>query len=471
MPGQVPSLTTLNETVEYNSDDKPMLEQHFARFNVKVSGPKYSEEEYWKHLKSDDWSKEETDYLINLVLDFDLRWIVIADRYEYQPKEQPAEGDSMEIAVPSKSRSMEDMKARYYDVAAKAMALHNPLSSMSTVEFDLHEKMTKFKPAQETTRKNLAEALMSRSLDDIKEEEILLAELMRIVANEEKFSQERKELYARLEAPISTGNTSNYQSSTGLTQLLSTLVNADKNKKRRSLMGPGDSASSPAGQNSATHGDRGQRESIGGSAIKKSSVSGPSNQRQLSTRDEVKYGVTHHERLSSGVQFRHERISKLSQAKSIVQSTKLNLALAELQIPPRLVMPTAKVASEYEKLIQSISILLDLRKVGEKTEGEIKVLEAQKEEKERLESGGPPRTPERTSPPVVEENEEEAGNEEDDQPSKQEDDDEDVEVEDHEADSVSRASVVPSTNGGEGNKRSASVMSGLSEKSTKRQKR
>ncbi|MCJ1255599.1 swr complex subunit [Lignoscripta atroalba] len=469
----------LDGAIELTQESKPTQTEpdyHFAKFNVKVTGPEYSEEQYAAHLKSDDWSKDETDYLVNLALDFDLRWILIADRYDYQPTEVPPEGDSMTVAVPPKSRSMEDMKARYYDVAAKMMALHHPMASMSTTEFDLHEKMTKFRPEQETTRKRLAEALMSRSPEDIREEEVLLGELKRIVTNEERFAQERKELYARLEAPQSTGSTGNDRSSQGLAQLLQTLMNADKSKKRRSLMGPGDSTTSPAGgsgHNSATQGDRGQRDSIGGSSMKKGSVSGNSNQRQLTPREEAKYGVTHHERLSSGVQFRQEKINKLTQAKSNVQSTKLSAALTELQIPARSVMPTVKVANEYERLVQSIMILLDVRKVSEKTEGEIRVIQAQKEERERRESGEAPRTPENpSSSPAEDDGEVEAEAEADvDEPPKQEDEDGDGDPDVPDEGDVSRASVAPSVRSSAGHKRSVSVMSGVSEKSTKRQRK
>lgn len=365
---------------------------HFAKFNVKVEVPEYNDNQYEAHLKSDEWSREESDYLIGMAKDYDLRWIVIADRYDYQRNKTSIEGASTAVVKPPKQRTMEGLKARYYEIAAKMMALHHPISNMSTVEFDLHEKMTKFDPRQETTRKQLAEALLSRSPEEIKEEEILLGELKRIVTNEERFSQERRELYARLEAPQSSGNTAMYQSSQGLAQLMQTLLSADKNKKRRSLMGPNEGASSPApgasSQNPGIQGDRSHRDSTGGSSIKKPSVSNSSAQRQLTPREEIKFGVSHHERLTSGVQFRHERITKLAQAKSNVQATKISAALAELQIPARLVMPTAKVVAEYERLIGSIHTLLDVRKVGEKIEGEIRVLRAQRGMVERKERGG-----------------------------------------------------------------------------------
>ncbi|KAI9859344.1 MAG: swr complex subunit [Pleopsidium flavum] len=198
--------------------------------------------------------------------------------------------------------------------------------------------------------------------------------------------------------------------------------------------------------------------------MKKGSISGSSAQRPLTAKEEEKYGVSHHERLTSGVQFRHDKVTKLGQAKSNVQASKISAALTELQIPPRLVMPTARVCAEYERLILSIHTLLDVRKLNEKVEGEIKVCEAQKEEKERKERADIGELPQ--TPPT----------EEYDVPKKEVDEDE--EEEEHrtkveEADGASedaRVSAAPSARGGR-HKRSASVMSGVSEKSTKRQRK
>ena len=376
-----------NAASEVEQDDKIQKsdpEYFFARYNVKLDRPEYTDQEYESHLKSIEWDRQETDYLVETVMDYDLRWPLIFDRYEYQPAEISSTAeDSMAVTMQPKQRSMEDLKTRYYDVAAKTMVLHQPLSSMSNEEFELHEKMTKYNPVVETTRKRLAEVLLSRSKEDVEEEKILLAELQRITINQERFLQERKELYARLEAPISTSSTSMYHSSEELLQLMKNLLNADKNKKSRSLTdGTPATNSNP---NVSGQGERNQRHSTGG-PDKRQSISGSSGQRQLSAREEAKFGVSHHDKLTTGVQFRHEKITKLSQAKSNVQAAIISAALTELNIPPRLVMPTTKVVNEYERLIQNIHILLDVRKVSEKIEAEIKILRAQKEDLERKKS-------------------------------------------------------------------------------------
>ncbi|KAL8898012.1 MAG: hypothetical protein Q9192_002295 [Flavoplaca navasiana] len=362
---------------------KPMSDYKYAKYNVRIDRPAYSDEQYDAHMKSDDWTKDETHYLVDLAYEFDLRWVVVADRYNYQPPQVAQDENAMAITTPIKSRTMEDMKARYYQVAAIAMTLVNPLTSMSESEFAVHEKMTKFDPSLEIKRKQFAEGMLSRSREEIQEEEILLSELKRIVRNEEKFMQDRQELYARLEtAPNMAAATIN-RSSEGLTQLLKTLCEAEKNKRKRILGGDGSAtpANGLSGQNAGGPGDRGQRHSIGGTD-KRSSLSGSQGQRQLSMRDQLKYGVTHHERLSAGVQFRHEKILKLSQAKSNAQSTKINAALTELGIPARIYMPTTKTTNEYERLIQNINILLDVRKISEKVDTEIRVILAQREPKE-----------------------------------------------------------------------------------------
>lgn len=44
----------------------------------------YSEQEYQVHLHDDGWTKAETDHLFDLCKRFDLRFIVVHDRYDHQ---------------------------------------------------------------------------------------------------------------------------------------------------------------------------------------------------------------------------------------------------------------------------------------------------------------------------------------------------------------------------------------------------
>ncbi|WEW55444.1 swr complex subunit [Emydomyces testavorans] len=469
---------------EEHPETKAEEEYSFAKYNIKPQVPRrYTDEEYDKHLQSDFWSREETDYLMDLVEEFDLRWILIADRYDYQLKGPESEEDSTTLTVSPQPRTMEDMKSRFYTVAGKMLAIEHPLSEMSQSEFNLYETMMKFNPERERQRKELAIVQFERSKDEVQEESLLLEELKRIVANEQSFIEERKELYARLEAPVSSGNTTMYQSSHGLAQLLQSLLQADKNKKRRSLLGLEQGAPSPAGQAiGAQSGSQSARESRpetpGVTALQPTSKKGAAATasaaqqpaiRTLTPAEEIKYGVSHHDRLTSGVQFRNDKAQKLTQAKSNIQSQKIAAALTELDIPPRLFMPTENVCKEFEKLIQSVNVLLDVRKYAEKVEAEIRVLEAAKEERERRErEKGDEQNAERaeTSATKLEEATSAA------------DSGDAVKVEDDRQQEEAKSASVLEPGGsltkaptGSSHKRSASVLSAVSDKSTKKQRK
>ncbi|KAL1840614.1 hypothetical protein VTJ49DRAFT_265 [Mycothermus thermophilus] len=408
-------------------DDKPE-DSAFAKFNVKVSVPEYTDDQYRANLESNEWTKEETDYLMELCRDFDLRWAVIWDRYEYAPKPPPDDAGAQEFTavMPApRPRSMEDLKARYYEVAAKMMAVHKPAQYMTRPEFELYEMMQSFNPEQERRRKEFAVNTMARSRDEAREEESLLLEIKRIMARTERFNEERRELYNRLDFPATDKDITSFKSSAGLQTLLQNLMSTDKSKKRRSILGPGDGASpasagpASAGPESATTTAAGgnRRESVAASSSrresdargprasaeptpttatpttapastsaghkKKGSTAQQPERRKLSAQEEQVYGVSYHERLGSGPTFRYERINKLYSHKSGQQQLRMTNALAELDVPPRLVMPTAAVTAQFEQLWVAVTTLVDLRKVSDKLEAEIRLEEAKKAEREK----------------------------------------------------------------------------------------
>lgn len=87
----------------------------FAKYNIKPNVLRYNDEE-WKSLvkPNSDWTKEETDYMLDLIETMDMRWLAVADRYEYQVKDAKGKTET-------KERSVEDIKERYYDVARQLM--------------------------------------------------------------------------------------------------------------------------------------------------------------------------------------------------------------------------------------------------------------------------------------------------------------------------------------------------------------
>jgi DNA methyltransferase 1-associated protein 1 len=76
----------------------------FAKINHKIKLVKFSDEEYDKLLKNlnPGWTKEETTYLWDMCELYDLRFIVIHDRYDKKYE-----------------RTVEELKDRYYTCAKK----------------------------------------------------------------------------------------------------------------------------------------------------------------------------------------------------------------------------------------------------------------------------------------------------------------------------------------------------------------
>ncbi|RVX70244.1 hypothetical protein B0A52_05577 [Exophiala mesophila] len=391
--------------LEYQYED----EYPSHKWNVAVAIPSYNDDQYDSLLKSDDWSRQETDYLMDLCRNYDLRWLLIADRYDEKAINQPSaysqEGNQPPPEITAQPvyppRTMEALKSRYYGIAAKLMEVQTPASNMTQAEFQLWEKMRNFDVKTETLRKSMAEKLFERTKDEADEERILLEELYRITKNEDDFIKARKELYSRLEPvlPIrrtergEEQSTAMYQTSAGLSMLLQSLLAKEKRMKRPAVPGSAESTAAAAATSTPTeqkqeknkHANHSSRRDTTDTQAedatpvpqkKGSAAAAPPNIRILTPQEETRFGVSRpQERLTSGVQFRHEKINRLTMAKSQTQTTKIQAALTELGIPARLLMPTERVCREFERLTTEINILLDARKVNEKLSSEIKVLE------------------------------------------------------------------------------------------------
>ncbi|KAI0400235.1 hypothetical protein F4802DRAFT_505419 [Xylaria palmicola] len=386
----------------------------FAKFNVQVDVPQYNEAQYNSNLLSDDWTKDETDYLFGLARDYDLRWPIIWDRYDYTPQfpghikeEKDMDSTDPDTAMMRafQPRTMEDLKKRYYEVAAKMMAVQKPVQYMTPGEFSLHEMMANFNPVTEMQRKKFAQDSLSRSTDEAREEEQLLIEVRRIVARQQKLNQDRQDLHRRLDFPPTEQDITSFKSSAGLSTLLQNLASADRSKKRKPILDvngantPG--SAQPSGHSNSTPVSENRRESIAASTGgHRDSIGGgerpdrptkkgaqqqqqPQERKKLTEQEEKIYGVSHHDRLPSGPTFRYERINKILTTKSNAQHQRITNTLAELDIPSRLNMPTRSVVDSMEKLLGSINMLLEMRKLNDKIDAEIRLEQAKKTERRK----------------------------------------------------------------------------------------
>jgi DNA methyltransferase 1-associated protein 1 len=208
----------------------------FSGNNLQVEVPTYDEATFESILSTPDWSKEETDYLVNVYQECNGKWPVIVDRYDW--------------GVPT--RSMEDLKARFYHISAKLLQRQTPITAMTGPQYSLYETLSKFDPKQEADRKRLADAHLFRGKAEVDEEAVLLSELQRIMKNQGAVDTEREvrglqvflltevtdlcqDLRRRLDYPRANSNGYSYTSSQALTGLWQQLLAADRMKKNQRL--------------------------------------------------------------------------------------------------------------------------------------------------------------------------------------------------------------------------------------------
>ncbi|CAK9145249.1 unnamed protein product [Ilex paraguariensis] len=136
----------------------PTGDYSFAKYNKSVDVIKYSDEEYEKYLIDPVWTKEETDQLFALCERFDLRFIIIADRF------------------PS-SRSVEELKNRYYSVSR---AVLNARAS-SPGDVSGHPLLKEpYNMSQEIERKRALSMVLSQTKQQERRDAEVLAEAKRI---------------------------------------------------------------------------------------------------------------------------------------------------------------------------------------------------------------------------------------------------------------------------------------------------
>ncbi|WJX89906.1 swr complex subunit [Trifolium repens] len=128
------------------------------RYNKSVDIIKYTDEEYEKYLTDPMWTKEETNELFDLCERFDLRFVVIADRF------------------PS-SRTVEELKDRYYCVL-RAILLARAASSGNVATHPLIKDP--YNVSQEMERKRAMSMVLSQTRQQEKKDEEVLIEAKRI---------------------------------------------------------------------------------------------------------------------------------------------------------------------------------------------------------------------------------------------------------------------------------------------------
>ncbi|KAJ7068454.1 hypothetical protein C8F01DRAFT_1118240 [Mycena amicta] len=318
----------LGHWVKASSD--PNADYQFAKYNVQRPTFAYSEEEYSTLLQEDGWTKEETDYLTKLVEEYDTRWYVIHDRYEYP---RPEGG----------RRSIEDIKDRYCSVCRKLIR-NRPWTGDDASRQALLASFN-FEKDREVLRKKYITSLENRTPEQIAEEEALYMEIKRLEQSERRFKRERDELLRTI-AGIESGLPDVVEDDA---QLAGILVDPKRKKRGNEL----DSPSTP--------------------------LSAPLLKRTVkSSAADIQHCIIRTEPQASSTKSTHQpaylRSFKIPYPKSAI-SQKVIQAMTELGIShTRLVMPTVGNLAHLENVMDAAANLVETKKNVDRVEFEIQVM-------------------------------------------------------------------------------------------------
>ncbi|KAF9534718.1 hypothetical protein CPB83DRAFT_842813 [Crepidotus variabilis] len=337
------------------ASEDPSAEYSFSKYNVPNNNYTYSQDEYTRYLDDQEWTKEETDYLFSVAQDYDLRWYIIHDRYEFPNGPQ---------------RTLEDLKDRYYSVCRK-LVRNRPWPGDETSKTLLLASF-QFDKDREMTRKRYLESLESRTPEQIAEEEALYIEVRRLEQNERKFKRDRENLLRTL-AGMDSGLPDVMEDDIVSSGVLIGGESVYKSKKKKGTV-----EDSPATPSTATI-----------PSIKKPNA--PKNvvfdaQNCIIRTEAPPTAIA----TKAAHQPAFLRSFKIPAPKAAL-APKINQALAELGISAtRLVMPTRDNFAQLESLLDVTTHLVETKRLVDKADYDISVLKKRMEIREgsQVDGGG-----------------------------------------------------------------------------------
>ncbi|KAJ8324672.1 hypothetical protein BDV3_004909 [Batrachochytrium dendrobatidis] len=294
------------------SSDPKATDSMFASQSVKASIMTYTDEEYESYLQDPSWTREETDQLFLLCKEFELRFFVIADRFETNTV-----------------RTIEDMKDRYYSVSRTLVLVRY---GAQDAQAKLMSAKFGYDKPREVERKRLLAKLLSRTSAQIQEEEIIMLELKRRALNEDRWVKDREAILRSL--------MNNELPNEQIASTPHSVSSVEIKKKRRSVRGDETPISSTADAFKNSRKDR----TIDDSLLRK-------------------------EKIPAGV---HLRSSRFPPIKASLQA-KVSTMMIECGAGILPSMPTTAVCAKFEAIRQTIVALIEGKKMLDRLEHEYKV--------------------------------------------------------------------------------------------------
>lgn len=156
----------------------------FTKYNLPLSLPSFTSDEYDAHLAGLDlsWKKEETLYLWDMLKRFEMRFFVVYDRYDTEKY----------------PRTLDELKQRFYSIARELAIIRNQKESpYLNYAFDIN---------YERHRKYQLEKYVLRGKDKNEEEKALNEELKKLDLLIKKKEREQKNLKKMMSVANEPGN-------------------------------------------------------------------------------------------------------------------------------------------------------------------------------------------------------------------------------------------------------------------------
>ncbi|GAA6022548.1 hypothetical protein JCM11491_005596 [Sporobolomyces phaffii] len=360
----------------------------FSKFNTTSQPFSYTDDEYDQWLKADQWSKPETDHLFDLAREYDLRFIVMADRWQLAPE-----------------RSVDALKDRYYSIC-RTLAERRPdpsITSVTTTTSDVaaaaedkerldkqrHETVQSFAfdLAREVERKNYLRSLLARTPQQIAEEDFLYVESRRIEQNYHRVATERHELLRLLgqregvgiNAPLGDGAIISIAAN-GTTLKAAAVAGAG---------GVGGAGSAAAAIGPAGAGGHSKKKMHGwefegnGNGLPEG-WAGEGSKRKATAAQDAANCIERHPAPSVSAPKSNMwpsvalRSSRIQPVKSGV-AQKVSVALAELGLSTQLMMPTKANLDKLDEVHASLSQMVEVKKAVDRIQQEIRTVRKKKD--------------------------------------------------------------------------------------------
>ncbi|KAF8605371.1 hypothetical protein BDV93DRAFT_438963 [Ceratobasidium sp. AG-I] len=341
--------------------NEPQDSSQFEKYNVPAVVYVYSTDEYNKSLQDPEWSREETDYLFDMAREYDVRFLVMHDRYSFPGGVE---------------RTVEDLKHRYYGVCRKLLRTR-PWGGDESTKAQLLSSFN-FDKDREATRKEYLRGLFNRTPAQIAEEEALYIEMKRLQQNEARFARDREDILRTLgglDSGLANLNVDPDYFVTGPGSIAAGAVSQEKKKKRRDTsvsasgmdvdspgaMTPGSNSLALLGLGLANKGRKTDAKQVANDLI------------NCITRTDPPTNST-----KSGHVAAHIRSSRIPNVRA---SSGIHSIVAELGLlHDRLVMPTRANIERLESLQAAALGMVELKRSLDRTKHELQVQKAKLEQ-------------------------------------------------------------------------------------------